>query len=176
MSMIPRGPVRSLLALVLGLAVGVGGYVLFSQLKGGVDFATGHHMPGLELRSLEGESRSLARLADDKPAVVAVFASWCRYCKPVMRSMITFQDLAAQEGVGVYAVNFGEKQDVVRRTAASLGLEMPVFVDEGNDFAKAMGVNAIPVVFGVAQGGKIRYIDHALPPEGKWREFIDSLR
>ncbi|TVM14677.1 hypothetical protein DPQ33_16850 [Oceanidesulfovibrio indonesiensis] len=177
MSIIPHGPIRSVLALVLGLCFGVGIFLLTSRWEGQMEQAEVQELPvGMELQSLRGTQQPLAMITAEKPAVVVVFSSWCRYCKPVLRDAMRFNALATQEGVGVYAVNYGETPEKARQVVASLGLDMPVLLDEDKEFAKAVGLNSVPRVFGVAQGGAIRFEGSSLPPESEWAAFIGTLR
>lgn len=176
MSIIPHGPIRSVLALILGLGIGIGFYILASQWEGSVEYSKGRELPGVTLQSLRGAQQPLTMLTAEQPAVVVVFSSWCRYCKPVLRNAMQFQTLATQEHVGVYAMNYGETPEKAQQVVESMGLEMPVLLDEDKEFAKSMGLDSIPVVFGVAQGGEIRYSSNSLPPESEWRSLIEKLR
>lgn len=175
MSMIPHGPVRSMLALVLGLAFGVGFYVIFFQGEGALTLSA-NQLPDMMLTSVGGEVRSLKDITRDKPAVITVFASWCQYCKPVMLHLKQFNTYGMENGVGVFAVNYGEDSAAVRQVADAMQLEMPVLMDPHLTFAKSLGIDGIPVVLGVARGGEIRYTAYALPPKDAWAGFVASLK
>lgn len=172
---IPHGPVRSVLALVLGLAFGVGFYVVFFQGQGTLELSA-DQLSDMVLTSVGGEVQSLQEITRDTPAVIAVFASWCQYCKPVMRHLKQFNTYGHGNGVAVYAVNYGEDAAAVRQVVEDLQLEMPVLMDQHLTFARSLGIDGIPVVLGVARGGEIRYTAYALPPKEEWADFVASLK
>ena len=120
--------------LVLGLAAGV---LVWGALFGALRMTEPPALPALSLTTLAGDPVKLAALADGKPMVVNLWASWCPPCRREMPVLAAAQQ--RETGVRFVFVNQGEDgataqhflsegrlglANVLLDPAAALGLEV----------------------------------------------------
>ena len=100
----------------------------------------GDYLPNATLKSATGADVSLSALNEDGPLIVTFYrGGWCPYCNLELRA---YQGLLSQItalGGSLVAIT-PEKPDNSLSTIEKNALAFPVLTDEGNAFAKAMGV------------------------------------
>ena len=116
-------------------------------------------LPSVQLKTLEGKTINTAKLSNDgKPFIISFFATWCKPCNRELSAIHeVYPDWQEETGVKVICVSIDQAQNInkVKPLVDGNGWEYEVLLDPNSDFARAMGVRAIPHVFIVDGKGKI---------------------
>jgi thiol-disulfide isomerase/thioredoxin len=113
--------------------------------------------PPWQARDFAGQPVSFPAVAQGKPAVVVFWATWCPYCKAFMPYLKNIQADYARHGVKVVVIN--AKEDGRGDPAAyvqGLGFT-PIAIAEGDEIAKAYGIQYIPGLLIVDGKGAVAY-------------------
>ena len=138
-------------SLVVGLAAGalVGG-ALFGALR----MTEPPALPALSLTTLAGDPVALAALADGKPMVVNLWASWCPPCRREMPVLAAAQQREA--GVNFVFVNQGEDAATAQRYLSAGRLELAnVLLDRGAALGREVGSGGLPTTLFYNAGGRL---------------------
>lgn len=141
--------------------------------------STGHKLPSVEVKDLDGKVVNTAELSNDgKPMIVSFWALWC---KPCMRELSTisevYEDWQEETGVKLYAVSIDDARSTskVGPTAYGKGWEFEILLDQNGDLKRAMNVNMIPHTFLLNGKGEIVW-QHTSFSEGSELELIELVR
>lgn len=109
-------------------------------------------LPDMPVTLLSGEVTQLAALADGKPLVVNLWASWCPPCRREMPLLAAAQQ--RETGVSFVFANQGESGATVRRYLSDSQLELNnVMLDRDTRLGFVAGSMALPItLFYDAQG------------------------
>ena len=140
--------------LVLGLAAGVltwGG--LFAASRTTEKSA----LPTQALTTLDGAPTDLVALADGRPMVVNLWASWCPPCRREMPVLAAAQ--RNERGVRFVFINQGEDAVTARRYLRVGGLNLTnVLLDPGAELGRALGAGGLPTtLFYDAHGRRVAH-------------------
>jgi thiol-disulfide isomerase/thioredoxin len=103
-------------------------------------------LPHLHLQTIDGASTSLAKLAEGKPAVINLWATWCPPCRREMPVLAQAQVL--ETDIAFVFVNQGEDAAKIQAYLRTSSLQLNhVLLDPGNTVAKTMGSSALPTTF-----------------------------
>lgn len=119
---------------------------------------TGKPAPEFTLPSLGGRSVSLADY-HGKAAVVAFWASWCGPCRLEMPALAQFYQRIHKpdSGFEFLAISIDQTEEPAQSAADTLKIPFPVLLDADSRIAGAYGVDAIPTLFVIDKGGRVRY-------------------
>lgn len=115
--------------------------------------------PAFELRSLDGETVSLASLRG-RPVAVNFWGAWCEQCTlelPLLAEMHR-----RHPGVAIVGILFREDPEIGRAAAAKGDAVWPTLLDPDERVADAYGVSAAPATFFIRPDGTIA--GHLLGP------------
>ena len=137
--------------LGVGLAAGA---LVWGASFGALRMTEPPALPTLSLTSLAGDPVTLAALADDKPLVVNLWASWCPPCRREMPVLAAAQQ--RETGVNFVFVNQGENGATAQRylDAGRLGLAN-VLLDPGAALGRAVGSRALPTTLFYDADGRL---------------------
>ncbi|HQT32512.1 MAG: TlpA family protein disulfide reductase [Thiobacillus sp.] len=137
--------------LGVGLAAGA---LVWGALFGALRMTEPPALPTLSLTSLTGDPVKLAALADGKPLVVNLWASWCPPCRREMPVLAAAQQREA--GVNFVFVNQGEDGATAQRylSAGRLGLAN-VLLDPGAALGREVGSGALPTTLFYDASGRL---------------------
>jgi thiol-disulfide isomerase/thioredoxin len=135
-------------AVALGLVATAGPLAAVEQ---------GDMAPTWTARDFAGHTVDFPAVARGKPAVVVFWATWCPYCKAFMPYLKSIEADYAKQGVKVVVINAkedgrGDPQAYVQ----SLGFA-PIAIANGDEIAKAYGIQYIPGLLIVDGHGKVAY-------------------
>ncbi len=126
----------------------VSGILMWGALTTGLASTTKPEtpIPALPLKTLDGKATTLASLAQGKPSVINLWATWCPPCRREMPVLAQAQ--AFETDITFVFVNQGEDQDKVREYLRKSSLQLTnMLLDTGNSAARSLGSDALPTTF-----------------------------
>ena len=149
-------------ALRRPLAFGlVAGAVAWGGLFGAIRLMTNTAMPEVPLTTLAGEKTTLDALAQGKPMVVNLWATWCPPCRREMPVLAAAQKQEA--GMRFVFVNQGEDGTTVQHYLNGAGLDLAnVVLDSFTALGREVGSGALPTTLFYNASGRL--IDVHLGP------------
>jgi peroxiredoxin len=120
-------------------------------------------LPGVALSTLAGGPAQVGDVADGRPALVTLWATWCEACEKEMDALNRLHDgtRGGRDAV-VIGVAVGEEPAHVAAFARARGLRYEQLVDPRFAFADALGQRRLPATFVVDRRGRIVYRGDAL--------------
>ncbi len=113
--------------------------------------------PDFTLPALTGGTVTLSALRG-QVVVMEFWATWCGPCQYSSPSLEVISRRFRGRGVTVLLINNGQTLEAVRAWAKGR-FTTPILLDEDERVTALYGVNGIPQLFIVDQGGKIRYAE-----------------
>lgn len=119
----------------------------------------GDKIPAAVLKDLNGNKVSSATFSNNgKPIIISFWATWCKPCKKELDAVAeNYDDWQKETGVKLIAISIDDARSsgkVVTDVKAK-GWEYEVYIDENQDFKRAMNVMNVPHTFLVDGKGNI---------------------
>lgn len=143
------------------------------QEKGGI--------PAVNIKTLEGQTFNTSAITNDgKPVIISFWATWCSPCKKELNTIAEYYDDWVEEtGVKLVAISIDDSRNVNRVApyVNSQAWDYEVYVDQNQDFKRAMNVNNVPHTFLLDGNGKIVYSHNSYAPgdEDKLYELVKKV-
>lgn len=120
---------------------------------------TAKEIPSVMVKDLQGHTVNTADFKNDgKPMVISFWATWCSPCKHELNSIAeVYDDWQDETGVKLIAVSIDDarSQSRVLPYVNGSSWDYEVYMDENQDFKRAMGVNNVPHTFLINGAGEI---------------------
>lgn len=110
-------------------------------------------VPPLPAGALDGKAPSLADLRG-QVVMLNFWATWCEPCRAEMPSLQRLANSHAAQGLRVFAVNYQERPDTIRRFVEKLDLRLPVLLDADGAAARAWTPRIFPSTVVLARDGR----------------------
>ncbi len=127
-------------------------------------------LPAVEVLSLDRQPTSLPVLTRGKPALIALWATWCESCERELGALDRLQRRVGRQAL-VVGVAVGEPLEDVRDFVRSRSLGYPQVVDESFHLADALGSDRVPTTLVVDRRGVVRHAGGALDAQA-----LEALR
>lgn len=129
------------------------GITCFAQNTGGSG------IPSADLKTIDGKIVNSSKFANDgKPMIISFWATWCKPCKKELDAIAeNYSEWQKETGVKLIAISIDDSRSSAKAATdvKSKGWEYEVYMDENQDFKRALNVNNIPHTFIVDGTGKI---------------------
>jgi thiol-disulfide isomerase/thioredoxin len=139
----------------------------------------GQRIPSATLKKLDGTKiNSSAFNNNGKPIIIDFWATWCKPCKKELDAIAeVYEDWQKETGVKLIAISIDDARSsskVVTDVKAK-GWLYDVYIDENQDFKRAMNVNNVPHTFLVNGNGEIVW-SHNSYAEGDEMKLYEALK
>jgi cytochrome c biogenesis protein CcmG, thiol:disulfide interchange protein DsbE len=119
----------------------------------------GDKLPATTLKKLDGSKVNSSTFSNNgKPIIISFWATWCKPCKKELDAIHeNYSDWTKETGVKLIAISIDDARSVgkVGPEVKMKGWDFEVYIDENQDFKRAMNVNNVPFTFIVDGNGKI---------------------
>lgn len=132
----------------------------------------------ITLKALDGSSVSTSQLQNgDRPFIISFWATWCHPCNRELAAIQEVYEAWQEEtGVKLIAISIDDARSANKVRPHVEGHDWPyeVYIDENQDFKRAMNVVNIPHTF-IVMNGEIVWQHTGYTP-GSEEEVIETVR
>lgn len=133
-------------------------FVAFGSVSHGQN-SDGRTIPEADVKTVNGTIINTSKFSNDgKPMIISFWATWCKPCiKELDAISEDYPDWQKETGVKLIAISIDDSRSAAKVgvEAKSKGWEYEVYVDENQDFKRAMNVGDCPHVFIINGKGEI---------------------
>jgi peroxiredoxin len=157
------------------LAMSVAVFILCSAFMTG----DGNKIPSVTLKDLNGSKINSGTFSNNgKPIIISFWATWCKPCKKELDAIAeNYVDWQKETGVKLIAISIDDARSsgkVVTDVKAK-AWDYEVYIDENQDFKRAMNVNNVPHTFLVNGNGEIVW-SHNSYSEGDEDKLYENVQ
>lgn len=110
--------------------------------------SNGTGIPAADVKTVDGKTVNSSKFSNDgKPIIISFWATWCKPCKKELDAIAeNYADWQKETGVKLIAISIDDSRSSgkVGTDVKSKGWEYEVYIDENQDFKRAMNVNNVP--------------------------------
>lgn len=144
-----------------------------------VGMAQNAQMPAnIVLKTLDGNTITTADLQNgDKPYIISFWATWCHPCNRELAAINeVYEEWQEETGVKLIAISIDDARSMqkVRPHVEGRNWDYEVYIDENQDFKRAMNVVNIPHTL-IIKNGEIVWQHTGYTP-GSEEELIEQVR
>jgi cytochrome c biogenesis protein CcmG, thiol:disulfide interchange protein DsbE len=151
----------------------------FTLLASFVLSGDGDKIPAAVVKKLDGTKVNSNTFSNNgKPIIISFWATWCKPCKKELDAIAEEYDTWVKEtGVKLIAISIDDARSSgkVVTDVKTKGWSYEVYIDENQDFKRAMNVNNVPHTFIVDGNGKIVY-SHNSYSEGDEDKLYEAVK
>jgi len=119
----------------------------------------GQKIPATDLKTIDGKTVNASTWSNDgKPMIIDFWATWCKPCKKELDAIAeVYEEWQKETGVKLIAVSIDDSRNSGRvgPDVKTHGWEYDVYIDQNQDFKRALNVGDIPQIFIVNGKGEI---------------------
>ncbi|MCC6181071.1 MAG: TlpA family protein disulfide reductase [Bacteroidia bacterium] len=142
-------------------------------------FNNGGKLPSATVKNLDGTSINSNTFSNDgKPMIISFWATWCKPCKKELDAINEeYAELQKETGVKLIAISIDDARSSgkVVTDVKSKGWTYEVYIDENQDFKRAMNVNNVPHTFLIDGKGEIVW-SHNSYAEGDEEILFENVK
>lgn len=139
----------------------------------------GGKIPSATVKTCDGKQTSTETFSNNgKPIIISFWATWCKPCKKELDAINEeYAELVKETGVKLIAISIDDARSCgkVVTDVKAKGWTYEVYIDENQDFKRAMNVNNVPHTFLVDGNGQIVW-SHNSYAEGDEEKLFENVR
>lgn len=139
----------------------------------------GNKIPPATLKKLDGSKVNANTFSNDgKPMVISFWATWCKPCIAELNAMQdSYPDWQKETGVKIIAISIDDARSSakVAPMVKTKSWIYDIYIDENQDFKRAMNVNNPPMTFLVDGSGNIVW-SHTGFSEGDEDKLYENIK
>ncbi len=139
----------------------------------------GDKIPAATIKKLDGTKINSNTFSNDgKPIIISFWATWCKPCKKELDAIAEeYEEWQKETGVKLIAVSIDDVRSSakVSTDVKTKGWKYEVYLDENQDFKRAMNVNNVPHTFLVNGNGEIVW-SHNSYIEGDEEKLYENVK
>lgn len=139
----------------------------------------GDKIPSTMVKKLDGSKINTNTISNNgKPMIISFWATWCKPCKKELDAIHEeYDELVKETGVKLIAISIDDARSSskVITDVKVKGWKYEVYIDENQDFKRAMNVNNVPHTFLVDGNGQIVW-SHNSYAEGDEEHLFENVR
>jgi thiol-disulfide isomerase/thioredoxin len=139
----------------------------------------GNKIPSATVKNLNGgKINSNTFNNGGKPIIISFWATWCKPCKKELDAIAElYPDWVKETGVKLIAISIDDARSSskVVTDVKTKGWEYEIYIDENQDFKRAMNVNNVPHTFLVDGTGSIVW-SHNSYSDGDENELYTNIK
>ncbi|MCX8081637.1 MAG: TlpA family protein disulfide reductase [Bacteroidia bacterium] len=117
-------------------------------------------VPDVQVKKLDGSKINTAEIIKNngKPVIISFWATWCKPCKKELDAIAEeYENWQKETGVKLVAISIDDSRTSAKvpTDVKSKGWKYEVYLDENQDFKRAMNVNNVPHTFIINGKGEI---------------------
>jgi peroxiredoxin len=114
--------------------------------------------PDFTIRDIRGKTVNGAKLFAQGPVIVDFWATWCVPCRPELKALAKIHKKYKNSGLTILAISEDGVEETARVKQFVRTEKMPfvVIVDRSKELIKLFHASAVPTLFVIEKGGKIR--------------------
>jgi peroxiredoxin len=139
----------------------------------------GDKIPNATMKKLDGSKVSSTAFSNDgKPIIISFWATWCKPCVAELNAIQeVYGDWIKETGVKLIAISIDDARSSAKvgPVVKTKGWEYEIYIDENQDFKRAMNVNNPPQTFIIDGKGNIVW-SHTGFSEGDEDKLYENVK
>lgn len=139
----------------------------------------GDKIPSATVKKLDGSKVNSNTFSNKgKPIIISFWATWCKPCKKELDAIAeNYSDWVKETGVKLIAISIDDvrSSSKVVTDVKTKGWEYEIYIDENQDFKRAMNVNNVPHTFLVDGNGNIVW-SHNSYSDGDEEKLYENVK
>jgi peroxiredoxin len=153
---------------------------IFATLLASLALAQNAKVPeNITIKTLDGKTVETSIIKNDgKPIIISFWATWCKPCNRELNAIKDLYDDWQQEtGVKLVAISIDDTRSAskVKPHVDGNGWEYEVYLDQNQDFKRAMNVVNVPHTFLINGNGEIVW-QHTAYVDGSEEELFELVK
>lgn len=119
---------------------------------------SGEAAPDFALPSVSGKNLRLSEYRSEV-VIISFWSSWCGRCRDALPALQSLRSQYADDDLHVLAIAIEGDADLAKRTAAELGVQFPMLLDQQGQVSRAYDLGKLPYTVVIDREGRVVTVD-----------------